>query len=128
MRGHTTTAQVYVGRGDGLDRSDPNWARIDPLPGALLVNVGDLLQVASNGALRAPLHRVLANLTSERMSAPFFFNPAHCAVVGPAEGLVEAADARPAYCPVPWGEFRRRRLEGDMKDLGREVQVEDFLL
>lgn len=39
------------------------------------VNIGDMMQVLSNGHYKAPLHRVLANLEKDRYSAPFFYNP-----------------------------------------------------
>ena len=47
-----------------------------PRPGALIVNIGDMVQVWSNGLYPAPVHRVLAMDKRERVSAPYFHNPA----------------------------------------------------
>jgi len=117
--------QVYTGQSDGLERDDPCWVPVEPLPGALLVNIGDMMQVVSNGRFRAPLHRVLANARATRMSAPFFYNPGHDCTFHPA-GC--GAGELPVYRPINWGDFRRRRLAGDMRDLGREAQIDDYLL
>ncbi|KAH8059226.1 iron ascorbate-dependent oxidoreductase [Aureococcus anophagefferens] len=47
-------------------------------PSCSALQVGDMLQVLSNGAYRAPEHRVLASAPgAERFSAPFFYNPAY---------------------------------------------------
>jgi isopenicillin N synthase-like dioxygenase len=49
---------------------------------ALIVNIGELLEVATGGYLRATRHRVLAPPPgSDRVSIPFFLNPALDATV-----------------------------------------------
>ena len=50
------------------------WIDVDPLPGAFVVNIGELLELASGGYLRATEHRVRIGDT-ERISVPYFFNP-----------------------------------------------------
>jgi isopenicillin N synthase-like dioxygenase len=50
------------------------WIDVDPLPGAFIVNIGELLELASGGYLRATEHRVRIADT-ERISVPYFFNP-----------------------------------------------------
>ena len=50
------------------------WIDVDPVPGAFIVNIGEMLEIASGGYLRATEHRVkLSN--AERISVPYFFNP-----------------------------------------------------
>ena len=52
---------------------DGAWIDVDPLPGTLVVNIGELLELASNGYLKATVHRVVtppAGVT--RYSVPFF--------------------------------------------------------
>ena len=102
----------------------PHWIDVSPVQDALTVNVGDMLQVLSNGKYRAPEHRVLASPPGvSRVSAPFFYNPAYDAEMRPLQ-----TDA-PRYSPFSWGYFRRRRFEGDFADEGKaEVQIADFLL
>ncbi|XP_040378309.1 DIBOA-glucoside dioxygenase BX6-like isoform X2 [Oryza brachyantha] len=58
--------------GDGRRR----WVDVPPVAGALVVNVGDLLQLVSNGRLRSVEHRVVANRSREaaRVSVAAFCN------------------------------------------------------
>ncbi|ESY86974.1 isopenicillin N synthase family oxygenase [Mesorhizobium australicum] len=54
---------------------DGSWVDVDPIPGTLVVNIGELLELASNGYLRATVHRVLTPAAGiERISVPFFFS------------------------------------------------------
>ena len=113
---------------DGLQVwRDDDWRGVAPTPGALVVNIGDMIQVWSNDLYRAPVHRVLAMDTVERLSLPLFFNPAYEAVIAPLDRCVGAG--RPArYRPIRWGEFRQRRADGDFADYGDEVQISDYAL
>ncbi|MCV7088674.1 isopenicillin N synthase family oxygenase [Mycobacterium interjectum] len=52
------------------------WIDVPPVAGAFIVNIGELLEVATGGYLRATEHRVNLDATAtERISVPFFFNP-----------------------------------------------------
>ncbi|CAK9782628.1 isopenicillin N synthase [Cutaneotrichosporon oleaginosum] len=55
---------------------DGGWIDAPPVPGALVVNIGEMLEYATQGYLKATTHRVLAPKNSDRVSIPFFFNPA----------------------------------------------------
>lgn len=56
---------------------DGEWLEVPPHDGAFIVNIGELLEVATGGYLRATRHRVQAPPPgSDRISIPFFFNPA----------------------------------------------------
>ncbi len=47
-----------------------------PMPGALVMNLGEMLQIATNGYLRATKHRVVSPPPGrERVSIAYFFNP-----------------------------------------------------
>jgi len=51
------------------------WVDVDPIPGTLVVNIGELLELASNGYLRATVHRVVTPPAGiARYSVPFFFS------------------------------------------------------
>ena len=54
--------------------TDQEWIDVDPEPGAFIVNIGEMLEVASGGYLRATEHRVRLS-SRERISVPYFFNP-----------------------------------------------------
>ena len=58
----------------GLQVETPGgWIDVTPRPGALVVNIGELLELASDGYLRATRHRVVTPPAGvERISAAFF--------------------------------------------------------
>ncbi len=116
--------KVYNGKGDGsgLNYDDPEWELISPHdPHSLIINIGDMCQVWSNGRFKAPLHRVLANKVKERFSEAFFYNPDYETIVKP-----EVETDVPKYSPLNWGEFRRARFEGDYADRGEEIQISHY--
>lgn len=63
-------------RGLQVER-DGQWVDAPTIPGTFIVNIGELLELATGGYLKATLHRVMAPvLGDDRISIPFFFNPA----------------------------------------------------
>ena len=101
------------------------WHTVEPLKDAFVINIGDMVQVWSNDRYRAPVHRVLAMDTAERSSMAFFYNPGYGAHVAPLSNLVNGGDAA-RYRPIAWGEFRRKRADGDFANYGAEVQISDY--
>ena len=101
------------------------WHLITLRADALLINIGDLVQVWSNDYYRAPLHRVLANAAADRYSAPYFFNPGYATMVAPLSGVCDDKHL-PHYRAFSWGEFRAARAAGDYADQGEEIQISDY--
>lgn len=95
------------------------WQTVTPVPGALTINIGDVIQVWSNDRYPAPLHRVTAHASRDRFSAPFFLNPAYETDLAPLVGS-------PRYRTINWGEYRAARSAGDYADIGAEIQVSHF--
>ncbi|MDF9278194.1 2-oxoglutarate and iron-dependent oxygenase domain-containing protein [Arthrobacter sp. EH-1B-1] len=57
---------------------------VEPIPGALVVNLGEMLEVATGGYLAATIHQVQAPPPGvDRYSVPFFWSPRLDAVVQP---------------------------------------------
>lgn len=55
---------------------DQDWVDVPALDGAFVVNIGELLEVATSGYLRATEHRVNLRVSeTDRISVPYFFNP-----------------------------------------------------
>jgi isopenicillin N synthase-like dioxygenase len=101
------------------------WSLIEPIAGALVVNVGDIVQVWSNDRYEAPLHRVVASADAERFSAAFFFCPSYAADYAPLPSTVDAEN--PAhYRDINWGNFYSLRTMGDYADHGEEIQISHF--
>jgi len=58
----------------GLEVETPNgWIGAPPKPGTFVINIGELLEMASNGYLKATMHRVVSPPAGEeRLSVAFF--------------------------------------------------------
>lgn len=65
--------QALVDLDDAGARSSSVWVDVPPVDGALVVNVGDFLQLMSNDRFKSVEHRVLASAVGPRVSAACFF-------------------------------------------------------
>ncbi|KTS92490.1 oxidoreductase [Microbacterium testaceum] len=75
--GVLTLLWVEPGKGGLQVERDGEWVDAPPVPGAFVVNIGELLEYATQGYLTATNHRVISpKFPDERISVPFFFNPA----------------------------------------------------
>ncbi|KAK7350512.1 hypothetical protein VNO77_09211 [Canavalia gladiata] len=52
---------------------EDKWIDVNPVPGALVVNIGDLLQLITNDRLKSVEHQVVANHVGPRISVACFF-------------------------------------------------------
>jgi len=74
--GVLTLLWVEPGKGGLQVRRDGVWVDAPSVPGAFVVNIGELLEVATDGYLTATDHRVVSpRAPHDRISVPFFFNP-----------------------------------------------------
>ena len=101
------------------------WHLVEPRGDALVINIGDIVQVWSNDAYEAAVHRVITSPVADRYSVPYFLNPAYETDYAPLPGMVSAA-APPRYRPINWREFRSLRAAGDYADYGEEVQISQY--
>ena len=75
--GVLTLLWVEPGKGGLQVERDGRWVDAPPVDGAFVVNIGELLEYATGGYLKATNHRVISPKTpDDRLSIPFFFNPA----------------------------------------------------
>ena len=75
-------------RHGGLEVHTPNgWLSAPPIPGTLIVNIGDMLDRLTGGIWRSTPHRVINSSGQERLSWPLFFDPAFDAIVEPLPGF-----------------------------------------
>ncbi|MCY1409988.1 hypothetical protein D9M71_253500 [compost metagenome] len=96
------------------------WIDVPLIDGTFVINIGDMLEVLSNGAYVATSHRV-RKVAEERYSFPLFCACDYDSVIEPVASLVEKHGRRP-YEPVVCGEhlyaqtiqtfgYLKRRLE-----------------
>lgn len=75
--GVLTLLLVEPGKGGLQVEHNGTWVDAPQVPGAFVVNIGEMLELATEGYLKATLHRVISPLRgSDRISVPFFYNPA----------------------------------------------------
>ncbi len=102
------------------------WIDVDPIPGTVVVNLADSVQVWTNDRYRAAVHRVVPMTRRERMSIPYFLHPARDAIVEPIPELVSGS-AR--YRAFEWRAFMRARTDDNFADLGAaDTQISDYLV
>ncbi|XP_021288412.1 1-aminocyclopropane-1-carboxylate oxidase-like [Herrania umbratica] len=65
------------------------WVEIPPIPGALVINVGDMLQILSNGRYKSAEHRVRTTSSKSRVSIPIFTIPKPTEKIAPLPQVVE---------------------------------------
>ncbi|KAK3223424.1 hypothetical protein Dsin_010449 [Dipteronia sinensis] len=95
----------------GLEVMDKSGAfvSVDPLPGTLLVNLGDFATLWSNGRLHNVRHRVQCKEAAIRVSiATFLLGPKEAAVEAPDE-FVNSEHPR-LYIPITYEDYRKMRL------------------
>jgi isopenicillin N synthase-like dioxygenase len=102
-----------------------HWHLVEPRRDALVINIGDMIQVWSNDRYRAALHRVVTNPSRDRYSVPFFLNPSYDTSYAPLPTTI-TPDYPARYRPIQWREFRTLRAAGDYADIGEEIQITHY--
>lgn len=91
------------------------WEYVQPLKGAFIVNLGDMLERWSNGIFRSTLHRVLGN-GQERYSIAYFVEPNHDCIV---ECLPTCQSEKnpPKFPPIKCQDYMLQRYKDTHADL-----------
>ncbi|KAG8093820.1 hypothetical protein GUJ93_ZPchr0012g20227 [Zizania palustris] len=63
---------------------DGVWYNVPTTPNTILINIGDFMEIMSNGMLKSPVHRVVANVEKERTSLAMFYGLDADKVIEPA--------------------------------------------
>ncbi|WP_322409435.1 isopenicillin N synthase family dioxygenase [Microbacterium invictum] len=75
--GVLTLLWVEPGKGGLQVQREGEWVDAPAVPGAFVVNIGEMMEYATQGYLIATNHRVISpRFPDDRISVPFFFNPA----------------------------------------------------
>ncbi|XP_074375728.1 gibberellin 3-beta-dioxygenase 1-like [Apium graveolens] len=85
-------------------REEIGWVSVPPIEGALVVNIGDLLHILSNGLYPSVLHRVVVNRDQHRLSMAYLYGPPNNVEISPLLKLVDRYHP-PLYRPVTWTEY-----------------------
>ncbi|XP_077229918.1 protein SRG1-like isoform X2 [Tasmannia lanceolata] len=101
------TVLLQVNEAQGLEiRKDGIWVPVKPLPNSFVVNLGDVLEIVSNGVYHSVEHRATINSEKERLSIATFYFPNLKTEFGPARSLTN-----PQRPPL----FRRETMQNYLK-------------
>ncbi|KAF7119360.1 hypothetical protein RHSIM_Rhsim13G0149200 [Rhododendron simsii] len=78
---------------------DGEWVDVPPLRHSIVINIGDQLEVITNGKYKSVMHRVIAQPDGNRMSVASFYNPGGDAVIYPSPALVEKEEEKKQVYP-----------------------------
>ncbi|KAH9608893.1 hypothetical protein KSS87_000044 [Heliosperma pusillum] len=103
---------------------DDKWIAVNPVPNALVVNLGDQLQVLSNGRYKSVVHRVVTNEHQSRASLALFYGPDKDALIGPIKSLTDE-QCPPIYRHYYFKEFLEefRNQEGKNRKVKEAFEI-----
>jgi isopenicillin N synthase-like dioxygenase len=111
-------------RWGGLQVKGPRgWIEAPPIEGALVCNIGDMLERLTRGRFRSTPHRVLNESGHDRLSFPLFFDPDFAAPMRPLPARA-TGPGRPA-APDRWDGADPHAFEGAYGDylMGKVAKV-----
>ncbi|XP_043708592.1 gibberellin 2-beta-dioxygenase 2-like [Telopea speciosissima] len=91
-----------------ISLEDGVWVPVPPDPSSFCVNVGDLLQVLTNGRFVSVRHRAMTSSSTRksRMSMVYFGTPSLHAWISPLPETI-TAETPSLYRPFTWAEFKK---------------------
>jgi isopenicillin N synthase-like dioxygenase len=110
-----------------VEAKDGSWIDAVPIPGTFVVNIGEMLEIATQGYLRATRHRVVTpSAGRDRYSIPVFLGPRLDAVVRPLQlpaGLAaEASGVEEDPANPILAEYGRNQLRGWLRSHPRVAE------
>ncbi|KAL2635334.1 hypothetical protein R1flu_006813 [Riccia fluitans] len=88
----TVLQQDEVGGLQAYKEDRDQWVTVEPIPGALVINLGDQIQILSNAKYCSVEHQAVVNSNQTRLSLVTFANPSSMAQMGPAPELLSEAN------------------------------------
>jgi len=83
---------------------EDHWVHITPTPNTLVINLGDTIQILSNGKYKSAIHRVVANYKKERLSVVTACGPSMDTFIAPIPKLLNSSHP-PIYNDILYKEF-----------------------
>lgn len=106
-------------KGLQIQRADGSWVDVPPVPGAFIINIGDLMQRWTNDRWVSTVHRVVNPANAQeamarRQSLAFFHQPNWFAEIKCLEVCLEMGES-PKYPPVLSGPYLRAKFTSTVK-------------
>lgn len=104
-------------------RESHKWISAPPIPGSLVVNIGDMLEFWTHGIYQATLHRVKNTSTNNRLSFPYFFDPSWRSKLEPILPNLLRSEELEAVPPTT-----TRKWDGtDLKSLNQDSSYGEYV-
>ncbi|EAZ32177.1 hypothetical protein OsJ_16383 [Oryza sativa Japonica Group] len=102
---------------------DGAWVPVDPVEGSIIVNIGDVIQVLTNGKMKSATHRVVRKPAVHRHSLVFFFNVHGDRWVEPLPEYTEKIGEAPRYRRFLYSEYQQLRMRNKTHPPSRPEDV-----
>ncbi|KAE9585098.1 hypothetical protein Lal_00017946 [Lupinus albus] len=93
---------------------DGTWISVPPDHTSFFINVGDSLQVMTNGRFRSVRHRVVANGLKSRLSMIYFVGPPLSEKIAPLPSLMKGKES--LYKEFTWFEYKNSNYGSRLAD------------
>ncbi|CAN8277953.1 unnamed protein product [Cochlearia groenlandica] len=103
-----------------MNAKPQKWEYVPYIKGAIVVNLGDLMERWSNGFFKSTLHRVILN-GQERYSIPFFVEPSHDCIIE-CLPTCQSKNNPPKYPSIKCSDYLIQRYEETHADLNNYVR------
>ncbi|XP_031271719.1 gibberellin 2-beta-dioxygenase 1-like [Pistacia vera] len=94
---------------------DGSWISVPPDQNSFFINVGDSLQVLTNGRFKSVRHRVLANSSKSRVSMIYFGGPPLSEKIAPLPSLMKGHE-QSLYKEFTWFEYKKSAYSSKLAD------------
>ncbi|CAH8309609.1 unnamed protein product [Eruca vesicaria subsp. sativa] len=98
-----------------INLTDGSWIPVPSDPSSFFFNVGDSLQVLTNGRFKSVKHRVLANSRKSRVSMIYFAGPSLTQRIAPLTCLMNNEDEG-LYEEFTWSEYKNSAYNSRLSD------------
>ncbi|CAK9148383.1 unnamed protein product [Ilex paraguariensis] len=89
------TLLIQVNEVQGLQiKKNHKWIPVKPVPGAIIINIGDIMEIMSNGEYSSIEHRAVVNFGKARLSIAAFHSPNVSTNIGPLADLMRESGAK----------------------------------
>ncbi|KAE8689236.1 S-norcoclaurine synthase 1 [Hibiscus syriacus] len=103
------TLLIQANEVEGLQiKRNEKWIPVKPIPGAFIVNIGDVIEIMSNGEYKSIEHRVVVNEDKERLSIASLHYPKKGTQIVPLPDVTKTNKV--VYKSMPLEEFLTVRL------------------
>ncbi|VFQ64662.1 unnamed protein product [Cuscuta campestris] len=112
----TVLQQGLFGNSVGLEILKGScWVPVRPLPNALVINIGDTIEVLTNGRYKSVEHRAVTHKEKDRLSIVTFYAPSYEIELGPLPGLVDQTHNPPKYKRYNHGDYSRHYVTNKLQ-------------